>query len=89
MTFQPPVQKEHASARLARKGQQSALVGITINFVLAAGKITAGMFGHSFALVADGIESLSDVSSSFFVYLGLKLAVKPPDDKHTYGHGKP
>lgn len=47
-----------------------------------------GMFGHSFALVADGIESLSDVFSSFIVYFGLRVAVKPPDNNHPYGHGK-
>jgi cation diffusion facilitator family transporter len=51
-------------------------------------KVAAGSLGHSFALVADGIESFSDVFSSFAVYLGLRLAVKPPDKTHPYGHGK-
>jgi cation diffusion facilitator family transporter len=44
--------------------------------------------GHSFALVADGIESLSDVFSSAAVYFGLRYAIKPPDKAHPYGHGK-
>jgi cation diffusion facilitator family transporter len=44
--------------------------------------------GHSFALIADGIESLSDVVSSSVVALGLWFAIKPPDENHPYGHGK-
>jgi Cation efflux family len=48
----------------------------------------AGFIGDSFALIADGIESLSDVVSSSIVYFGLRLAIKPPDREHPYGHGK-
>jgi cation diffusion facilitator family transporter len=44
--------------------------------------------GHSFALVADGLESGADVLSGLVVLFGLKLAVKPPDADHPYGHGK-
>ena len=51
-------------------------------------KCLAGFFGHSFALIADGIESLADVFSSSAVYFGLRLAIKPPDKDHPYGHGK-
>ena len=56
--------------------------------MLAAVKITGGLLGHSFALVADGIESSADILSSLVVYVGLKYAVKPPDANHPYGHGK-
>lgn len=73
---------------LASKGQKSTIVGIALNSVLAVGKITGGILGHSFALVADGIESLADVFSSLIVYFGLKYAVKPRDENHPYGHGK-
>lgn len=69
-------------------GLRSSLIGIVSNFVLATCKCVAGVFGHSFALVADGVESLSDVVSSFVVYLGLRVAIKPPDKEHPYGHGK-
>jgi cation diffusion facilitator family transporter len=58
------------------------------NFGLAVFKCVAGIVGHSFALVADGIESLSDVVSSSVVYFGLRFAIKPPDREHPYGHGK-
>jgi cation diffusion facilitator family transporter len=73
---------------LASKGRRSAITGAYINALLAAGKITGGILGHSFALVADGIESSTDILSSLVVYTGLKLAVKPPDADHPYGHGK-
>jgi cation diffusion facilitator family transporter len=59
-----------------------------INAVLAAGKAIAGIFGHSYALIADAIESLSDVVSSFVVLIGLRFAMRPPDENHPYGHGK-
>ncbi|HET8546905.1 MAG TPA: cation diffusion facilitator family transporter, partial [Bryobacteraceae bacterium] len=51
-------------------------------------KTTAGVVGNAYALVADGIESLSDVFSSFVVYVGLRVAMRPPDESHPYGHGK-
>ena len=70
------------------KGISSSLTGIVFNLVLAVFKCIAGYLGHSFALIADGIESLSDVVSSTVVFFGLKLAIKPPDEDHPYGHGK-
>ncbi|MFT4114534.1 cation diffusion facilitator family transporter [Silvibacterium sp.] len=69
-------------------GLRSSLVSVAANFCLAAGKCFAGILGHSFALVADGIESLSDVFSSLAVFFGLRFAIKPPDKEHPYGHGK-
>jgi cation diffusion facilitator family transporter len=74
--------------KLVQRGLRSSLIGIACNLVLASFKCVAGIAGHSFALVADGIESLSDVVSSSVVYFGLRLAIKPPDQEHPYGHGK-
>ncbi|HEX4005170.1 MAG TPA: cation diffusion facilitator family transporter [Acidobacteriaceae bacterium] len=74
--------------RLVRRGLHSSLISIGSNFSLAVLKCLAGFLGHSFALVADGIESLSDVFSSTVVYFGLRVAIKPPDKDHPYGHGK-
>ncbi len=74
--------------RQVQRGLQSSLVSITSNFVLAICKCLAGFLGHSFALIADGIESLADVFSSAAVYYGLRFAIKPPDKEHPYGHGK-
>jgi len=58
------------------------------NLGLAGIKISAGILGNSYALIADGIESVSDVFSSSLVFLGLKYAEKPADENHPYGHGK-
>ena len=56
--------------------------------VLVAVKFIAGYFGHSFALIADAIESSTDLFSSFLVFLGFKYASRPADRNHPYGHGK-
>ncbi len=59
-----------------------------VSGMLAAIKISAGLAGHSTAVVADGLESASDVIASGFVFLGLTLASKPADENHPYGHGR-
>ncbi|GAA4293210.1 cation diffusion facilitator family transporter [Aestuariibaculum suncheonense] len=58
------------------------------NTCLALLKGLAGVFGNSYALIADAIESTTDIFSSALVLLGLKYAKKPADDNHPYGHGK-
>ena len=65
-----------------------ALLGMGVNLVLAVIKIAAGAVGHSYALIADGIESTADVLSSLVVMGGLKLSARPADEDHPYGHGK-
>ena len=77
-----------STEELVKRGLKSSLIGIGFNLVLALFKCIAGFAGHSFALIADGIESLSDVVSSSVVYLGLRFAIQPPDKDHPYGHGK-
>lgn len=78
----------HHSRTASALGQKSTYIGIAVNIVLAAVKGTAGIVGNSYALIADAIESITDVASSIAVLLGLKMAVKPADDSHPYGHGK-
>jgi cation diffusion facilitator family transporter len=73
---------------VAERGMKSAILGIFINLALALAKCSAGLLGNSFALVADGLESITDVFSGLVVYFGLKIAAKPPDRDHPYGHGK-
>ncbi|HWL52614.1 MAG TPA: cation diffusion facilitator family transporter [Chthoniobacteraceae bacterium] len=65
-----------------------ALLGVAVNAVLAVIKITAGVLGHAYALIADGVESMLDIGGSLVIWSGLKLAAKPPDASHPYGHGK-
>ncbi len=79
--------QEHTHHRLAA-GARLALLGIVVNAVLAAAKITAGVVGHSYALIADGVESTLDIFSSLVLWFGLKIAAAPPDADHPYGHGK-
>jgi cation diffusion facilitator family transporter len=61
---------------------------IAINLTLALVKISTGVIGNSYALVADGIESTTDIFSSLIVMGGLHISSRPPDDDHPYGHGK-
>src|SRR5512147_3032187 len=58
------------------------------NAVLVAVKFTAGILGHSHALVADAVESTADIFSSLIVWRGLIVAAEPADEDHPYGHGK-
>jgi cation diffusion facilitator family transporter len=71
-----------------QRGARVALAGMMVNVVLAAAKISAGLFGNSYVLIADGIESALDIAGSVVIWGGLKFAARPPDRTHPYGHGK-
>lgn len=71
-----------------RRGSRSAYIGIGVNLVLACVKGTGGVLGHSYALIADAIESLTDVLSSLIVILGLRVAAAPPSSRFPYGRGR-
>jgi cation diffusion facilitator family transporter len=71
-----------------RSGARIALVGIGVNVLLATLKISAGALGHSYVLIADGIESALDIGGSAIIWGGLKFAARPADETHPYGHGK-
>ncbi len=71
-----------------QSGARVALLGLAINIVLALAKIVTGVIGNSYVLIADGIESALDVAGSVIIWGGLKLAARPPDETHPYGHGK-
>lgn len=76
------------SFEAANKGIKTTIIGIIISLILAAVKAIAGILGNSYALIADAIESASDVFTSIIVLAGLRIAQLPPDQKHPYGHGK-
>ena len=67
---------------------KASYFSIISNTALAIIKALAGIFGNSYALIADAIESTADIFSSLLVLLGLKYANKPADAHHPYGHGK-
>lgn len=71
----------------AGHGMRATAWGIVASTVLAAVKVIAGIAGHSYALVADGIESMLDIMSSMVVWEGLRIAA-PATDDHPYGFGK-
>ena len=77
-----------ATQRRAQESAQLVLRGVGLNVVLAAAKFAGGFFGHTYALIADGAESLLDVVSSLVVWAGFRWAGEPPDADHPYGHGK-
>ncbi len=64
------------------------LQGSFINFVLTIAKIIAGVVGHSTAMIADGIHSLSDFITDVIVIVFIKVSGKEKDKGHHYGHGK-
>jgi cation diffusion facilitator family transporter len=74
--------------QLAQRGTNASAVGIAANVALAAVKVTTGIVGNSYALVADGIESSADIVSSLIVWGGIRISVRPADEAHPYGHGK-
>jgi cation diffusion facilitator family transporter len=77
-----------APANNLQTGARVALFGMLVNLIFAAAKILGGLFGHAYVLIADGIESALDIAGSFVIWGGLKLAARPPDETHPYGHGK-
>jgi cation diffusion facilitator family transporter len=74
----------HPSVKAIRTTQ----IGIGISIALVFMKAIAGHLGHSYALIADATETGADVFSSTLLWIGLKIAMKPADPKHPYGHGK-
>jgi cation diffusion facilitator family transporter len=80
--------KSNDNKNLIQRGLKTTLVGIIASAMLAAIKIFTGIVGNSYALIADGIESLTDIFTSSIVLTGLYFAAKPADEDHPYGHGK-
>ncbi|NJY62668.1 cation transporter [Salinimicrobium sp. CDJ15-81-2] len=70
------------------KAVKAAYFSIFGNAVLAIIKGVTGIFGNSYALIADAIESTTDVFSSLLVLFGLKYSARPADENHPYGHGR-
>jgi cation diffusion facilitator family transporter len=64
------------------------ILAICINVSLMIIKIGVGVVGNSYALIADGIESASDIFSSVITWAGFRWSLKPADEEHPYGHGK-
>lgn len=72
----------------AARGMRAALLAMGVSGVLGAVKVIAGVAGHSYALIADGVESLLDIVSSIAVWGSLKVAAADPNRRFPYGYGK-
>ncbi|MFO0788284.1 MAG: cation diffusion facilitator family transporter [Pirellulales bacterium] len=72
----------------AARGIRASLGGVVVSVFLGAIKVVAGILGNSYALLADGVESMLDVVSGIVVAGSLKIAVQPPDERYPYGYGK-
>lgn len=80
--------KPDKTTKRARKGSQAVTIGLLANLLLAGLKTSIGILGHSPALLADGINSTSDVAYYMVVSIFVRLANKPADDEHPYGHSQ-
>lgn len=69
-------------------GRKNTLVAMAINVGLFFFKMVAGVLGHSQAMVTDAFETLADIVATFVVLFGLRIAARPKDTGHPYGHGK-
>ena len=71
-----------------QRSVHAAALGLITNGLLAGIKLAAGIFGNSYALIADAIESFADIISSIIVWRGVVIAARPADADHPYGHGR-
>ena len=72
----------------AAYGKMAGIVGIICNLILFAAKIVVGTLAASISITADAVNNLSDASSSIISLVGFKLAERPADEDHPYGHGR-
>ncbi len=84
----PNAQDTKNEAVRSAYGKAASFVGIVCNVLLFAGKLIAGTVSGSVAITADAVNTLSDASSSIISLLGFKLADRPADADHPYGHGR-
>jgi cation diffusion facilitator family transporter len=71
-----------------KKGLRSTVIGIIVSTLLVIIKGVGGILGNSYALIADAIESMTDIFTSTMLWMGLKWSSRPADEDHPYGHGK-
>lgn len=86
--FIPDYQNTADPAVREKYGNLAGIVGIICNVLLFAGKLTAGTLCGSVSVTADAVNNLSDASSSLVTLLGFRLAARPADEKHPYGHAR-
>ena len=71
-----------------KKAERGALLSIAAYILLSGVKMTVSYIGNSEALRADGLNNLTDIVASVAVLIGLRIAQRPPDENHRYGHSR-
>jgi len=71
-----------------RQGSIASIIGIIVNFLLSGFKLTAGLISSSMAITADALNNLSDAGASLITLISFKLAAKPADRDHPFGHAR-
>lgn len=77
-----------AVSESAQRGIRATLLGLVVSVVLATVKLLGGLIGNSYALIADGVESLLDVFGALVVWASLRIAARPPNERYPYGFGR-
>ena len=72
----------------SKLGKRAGLVGIGCNLLLFAGKLVVGLLSGAVSIMADALNNLTDAASSIVTLIGFKLAEKPADSEHPYGHAR-
>jgi cation diffusion facilitator family transporter len=85
---QSPDKARAQAARQAEHGARAARAAMGVSALLGAVKVVSGVVGNSYALIADGVESLLDIASSLVVWGSLQIAATDPSNRFPYGYGK-
>ena len=86
--FVKDYEKTNDSNVREKYGTLGGLVGIVVNMIIAAAKLIIGSFSGSISITADAVNNFSDAGSSIITLIGFKMANKPADEDHPYGHGR-
>jgi cation diffusion facilitator family transporter len=84
----PPTSDPRGITASYASSQRLAQIGLAINAILAVVKLVAGLLGNAYALVADAIESGTDMVGSLVVWSGLRIASRDPDERYPFGYGR-
>lgn len=82
------IDSQHILEIQGRQGRRITIIGAAVNLFLILIKFGAGILGHSQALVADAVHSVSDLFTDAVVLVGIKMGRMAPDEKHPFGHGR-
>lgn len=80
--------RELSSETRTKIGRNAGIVGIAVNLLLFAVKLTAGILSASVSIIADAVNNLTDAASSILVLIGYLISAKPADREHPYGHAR-